>query len=118
MTNPYWLNDRFHGHSSLPGDLTEAIFTSNPIIPLLDGHSASLFFSGEGGDDFETETGAGASIDLSSLTDSSISIFQDDEPFLSNDAGNNLLDMNFDSALVAPNDFGAGQDYSIFDGTA
>ena len=118
MTNPYWLYNKFEDQSTLPGDLTDASFISNPTIPLLDSHSPSLFFSGEEGDDIGIEIGAGASVDLSSLTDSGHSIFQDDDPLLSNDAGTNLLDMSFDSALMAPNDFGVGPDYSLFDGTA
>lgn len=64
--------------------------------------------------------GAGAITDASSLADSTNSIFQDDDPsfMLSTEADTKPLDnMNFDSAFVASDDFGAEPDYSFFDRT-
>ena len=66
----------------------------------------------------EAGAGAGAFADASSLAaDSTNSIFQEGDPLMLSTDGDDksLDDMNFDSAFVASDDFGAGQDYSFFD---
>ena len=72
------------------------------------------------------EEGTFASLDplmLSGSTSSDNSIFDDNglfSPFLLSDTNNNAnvaLDTNYDLAFVS-NDFGEGQDYSLFDATA
>ena len=116
-TNPYWLYKISRSQSFLPDepiDLADASTLSNPSISLSDDQQSSLFFSGEEEED-TFGLGAGTSVDQFVLSDSTDGTFDSGDPLLFLSDSN---DDNLDSAFIASNDFGEGQDYSLFDATA